>query len=158
MRFYWFATVVFVTLGLFFTPASAQYIAPNAAASSGGACTNGTYAWPDSSVSFLNGWSGAWSKVTKAGTADYTAASCSSPSFMAGLDPNGAIICRKPYIYTTFAGNTNNTTTATNKTYFDVLEGALAPVNAASPAQGVDETTISRAGTLQNLQVHTDIS
>jgi hypothetical protein len=158
MRYCCFAAVFSVTLGLFLTSAYAQYIAPNAAASSGGACTNGTYAWPDSSGYFLKCVSGAWSKVTQAGTADYTAASCSSPSFMAGLDPNGAIICRKPYIYTTFAGNTNNTTTATNKTYFDVLEGALAPVNAASPAQGVDETTISRAGTLQNLQVHTDIS
>jgi hypothetical protein len=158
MRLYWFATVVFVTLGLFFTPADAQYIAPNTAGASGGACTNGTYAWPDSSGYFLKCVSGAWSKVTQAGTADYNAASCASPSFMAGLDPNGAIICRKPYIYTTFAGNTNNTTTATNKTYYDFLEGAMAPVNAASPAQGVDETTISRAGTLQNLQVHTDVA
>src|SRR5258707_13020231 len=77
---------------------------------------------------------------------------------MSGLEPSGAFICRKPCIYTTLADNTNKTTPATNKTYFDVLEGALAPVNAASPAQGVDETTISRAATLQNLQVHTDVA
>ena len=158
MRFSCFAAVFSVTLGLFLTSAYAQYIAPNAAASSGGACTNGTYAWPDSSGYLLKCVAGAWTKVTQSATADYNASACSSPYFMAGLDSNMGIICRKPYIYTTFAGNTNNTTTATNKTYYDFLEGAMAPVNAASPAQGVDETTISRAGTLQNFQVHTDVA
>jgi hypothetical protein len=81
MQFYWLAAVVFMTLGLFFTPAAAQYIAPNTAGSSGGSCTNGTYAWPDSSGYLLKCVSGAWTKVTQSGTADYNAASCSSPYF-----------------------------------------------------------------------------
>jgi hypothetical protein len=158
MRFSRLLPIAFVAFGLSFIPSYAQYIAPNAAASAGGACTNGTYAWPDSSGYILKCVSSVWTKVTQSGTANYNSASCSIPYFMAGLDSNGGIICRKPYAYTTFTGNTNNATTSTNKTYYDVLEGTLAPVNAASPAQGVDETTISRAGTLQNLQIHTDVA
>ena len=101
--------------------------------------------------------SGAWTKVTQSGTVDYNGTSCTSPSFMAGLDSNMELICSKPHIYTTFAGNTNNFQTAVNKTYYDVLEGAMTP-DAANAAVGVDETPISRSGTLQNLQVHTDVA
>src|SRR5258708_37524947 len=116
MRFYWFATVVFMTLRLFFTPASAKYIAPNTAGSSGGACTNGTYAWPDSSGYLLKCVSGAWTKVTQSGTVDYNGTSCTSPSFMAGLHLNIGVLFTKPHIHPTLLANTRKFPKTVRKT------------------------------------------
>jgi hypothetical protein len=158
MRFSWPVPIVFVTLGLFAAPADAQYIAPNAAASAGGACTNGTYAWPDSSGYLLKCVSGAWTKVAQAGTADYNGTSCTSPNFMSGLDNNMQAICRVPGTYTILAGNTNNTQTAASKTYEAPIEGAMNPVQTATPTQGITLSPISHNGTLQNLQVVTDVA
>jgi len=130
---------------------------PHAAATAGGACTNGTYAWPDGSGYVLKCVSGIWTKVAQAGTADYNGTSCTSPTFLAGLDKNMQGICRQPYIYTTLAGDTNNTQTAASTTYNTIVEGAMTPVTTAF-TQGLNETVVSRSGTLQNLQVVTNVA
>ena len=144
MRLSWFVTTAFAVLGLLSVPADAQYIALTTAGACGGACTNGTYAWPDSSGYLLKCVSGVWTKVTEGGTADYNGTSCLSPYFLAGREKTMGAICRKPYSYTILAGNTNNTQTRASHTYNVVLEGAMTPVTTAA-TQGLNETTISRA-------------
>src|SRR6516162_6023691 len=101
MRFSRLVPLVLVALGLFFTPADAQYITPNTAGSAGGACTNGTYTWPDSSGYVLKCTSSVWARVSEGGTADYNGTGCQSGYFLAGLDDNFQAICRQPTIYTT---------------------------------------------------------
>jgi hypothetical protein len=152
MRFSRLLSAAFVALGFSFTPANAQYITPQAAAPAGGACTNGTYAWPDSSGYLLQCVAGIWTKIAQAGTADYNGTSCTGTTFISGLDNNMQAICVTPDIYTILAGNTNNTATSVNSVYHTVVEGAMTPVT-TTPTQGLNETVVSRSGTIQNMYV-----
>src|SRR6516164_4935613 len=60
-------------------PAHAQYLTPNTGGTIGGACTNGTFTWPDSSGYILQCVSGAWAKLSS-GLSNYSPSSCWTPT------------------------------------------------------------------------------
>src|SRR5260370_33819966 len=108
-------------------PVPAQYLTPSTSGTIGGACTNGTFTWPDSSGYFLKCVSGAWVKLSTP-TSNYAGSICQTPatgawplgqrgSFVQSIDTHGTVTCALPHAYAALSANTNNTQTAASTTY-----------------------------------------
>jgi hypothetical protein len=158
--------VAFALMALPSLPAHAQYMTPNTGGTIGGACTNGTFTWPDSSGYILKCVSGAWVKLSSP-TSNYTGSICQTPatlawsndqrgSFVQSMDSHGTVTCAQPHAYSALSGNTNNSQTAASTTYYFAVNGATSLQTTDTAA--ITRSEISRAGTIQNLYVVTDVS
>jgi hypothetical protein len=160
------ATLAFALLALSSLPVRAQYLTPNTGGTIGGACTNGTFTWPDSSGYFLKCVSGAWVKLSSP-TSNYAGSICQTPatgawsndqrgSFAQSIDAYGTATCAQPHAYSAFSGNTNNAQTAASTTYYFAVNGATSLQTTDTAA--ITRSEVSRAGTIQNLYVVADVA
>jgi hypothetical protein len=158
--------IVSALLALAGSPVHAQYLSPSTGGTIGGACTNGTFTWPDSSGYFLKCVSGAWAKLPS-GLSNIPGSICATPagsvypndqrsSFVQSIDSNGTVTCAQPHAYSAFSGNTNNNQTAASTTYYFAVDGAAGLQT--TDTSGITRTPVSRAGTIHNLYVVTDVS
>src|SRR5262245_16302150 len=83
-------------LAFFCQPVHAQYMTAGAAGSSGGACTTGTFGWPDSSGYPLQCVSSAWALAGDFSTSDYAGTSCSAGQYAQSLSSAGVATCASP--------------------------------------------------------------
>ncbi len=162
--------LAFAFLALTNVPVHAQYLTPSTSGTIGGACTNGTFTWPDSSGYFLKCVSGAWVKLSTP-TSNYAGSICQTPatgawpldqrgSFVQSIDSHGTVTCTQPHTYSAFSDNTNNSQTAASTTYYFALNGAIgaAITTYTTDTAAITRTMVSRAGTIQNLYVVTDVA
>jgi hypothetical protein len=146
--------VAIVALAFLCEPVQAQYMTAGAAGSSGGACTTGYFAWPDSNGYPLQCVSSVWALAGDFSTSDYGGTSCSGLQYMQSLSSAGVATCASPPNgYTNYSGNTNNTVTADGISAFLPVQGSMSPTITIDTA-GVTRTVVSRAGTVQRLYVY----
>jgi hypothetical protein len=168
-------TVIFLSslLALMTQPSHAQYLTPNTGGTVGGACTNGTFTWPDSNGYFLKCVSGAWVKLSS-GLSNLSGSLCATPSgsvypndqrtaFVQSIDSHGTVTCAQPHAYSAFSGNTNNLQTAASTTYYFAVNGANEASSSVlttytTDTAAITRTLVSRAGTIQNLYVVADVT
>lgn len=157
-----------VFLAFLSSPVHAQYMTPGTGGTIGGACTNGTFTWPDTNGYVLKCVSGAWVKLTS-GLSNYNGSFCQSPStglsawptdqrgsFVQSVSSNGTVTCAQPNTYAAFSGNTNNNQTAASTTYYFAVNGPTSLQTSDTAA--ITRTVVFRGGTVQNLYVVTDVA